>query len=78
MDISNMVLTPDMVKRGYRVIESPRDNQVTLSKNGEYIKTWCAVNADVKPKVISGTAYMHYVQSTAHFNDCFQTRESGG
>ena len=78
MDISNMVLTPDLINRGYTVDESPRDNQVSLKCRGEYVKTWCSVDETVKPKFICGVAFQHYLINNGHRDDCALTIQAGG
>ena len=74
MDISNLVLTPDLISHGYSADENTRDSIVTLKYHGESVKEFFGC----KDKVIRGAAFMHDLQTHSHFNDCQQAMESGG
>ena len=76
MDISKMVLTPDLIEKGYSVDEQPQENTVYLKCRGEYLESWTSTDGNIKDKYIRGVAYQHYALKNHLIDACHQTVDS--
>ena len=76
MDITGMVLSADLIEKGYTVEEQPQENQVYLKNRGEYIETWTSIDGKIKDKYIRGVAYQHYALRNHLIEAVHQTVDS--
>ena len=78
MNISNKVLEQSLIDSGYSVEEYPTENKVALKFRGSIIKTWCAIDEQIKAKYINGFALRDNYSRNQYIESCQAAIESGG
>lgn len=77
MELTDKILTTELVNAGYKVVEYPQDNLIELQFRGERVRLWCTTDESTKPKLINGTALQDNYVRNLYKETCQNAFENG-